>query len=92
VEGGAHISQDPEGYRVPIHQSLTVQHLTLGIPRGLCILIWTFCVAMSMPLHTWYAIPPTLFVHIVAKVAAERDPQFWDVFVRAMKHKVLYRA
>src|ERR1700730_8621877 len=57
------IMNEPEGYRIPIHQSLTLHHLMLGIPRSLCIVIWTFCVALSFPLRTWYAIPLALFLH-----------------------------
>ena len=90
-ENGTHITNEPEGYRVPIHQSLTLHHLMLGIPRSLCIVIWTFCVALSFPLRTWYAIPLALFLHMVSMAAAKRDPQFWDVFRRALYYKVFYR-
>jgi type IV secretion system protein VirB3 len=88
---GLHGTADPDGYRVPIHQSLTLQHLMLGIPRTLCLMIWTFCVALSLPLRTWYAIPPALFLHLVSMAAAKRDPQFWDVFRRALRFKIFYR-
>ena len=85
------ITHDPDGFRVPIHQSLTLQHLMLGIPRSLCLVIWTFCVALSFPLRTWYAIPMALGFHVVAAAAAKRDPQFWDVFRRALGFTVFYR-
>ena len=91
-DSGLLTMDEPEGYRVPIHQSLTLHHLMLGIPRPLCIVIWTFCVALSFPLHTWYAIPLALFLHVVSMAAAKRDPQFWDVFRRALYFKVFYRA
>jgi type IV secretory pathway TrbD component len=90
-DSGSLISDDPEGYRVPIHQSLTLHHLMLGIPRTLCLVIWTFCVALSLPLRTWYAIPLALFLHLVSMAAAKRDPQFWDVFKRALHYKTFYR-
>jgi type IV secretory pathway TrbD component len=89
---GSHEGKDPEGFRVPIHASLTHHHLMAGIPRTLCIVIWTFVVALSMPLRSWYAIPLGFFFHGVAYAAAKRDPLFWDVFRRALKYRVLYRA
>ena len=82
---------DPEGFRIPIHQSLTIEHLMAGIPRTLCIVIWTFVVALSLPLRTWYAIPLGIFFHAVAYAASRRDPQFWEVFRRAILYRVLYR-
>lgn len=85
------MTEEPPGFRVPIHASLTLHHLMLGIPRALCIVIWTFCVALSFPLRTWYAIPLSLFLHIVSLAAAKRDPQFWDVFRRALHYRVFYR-
>ena len=82
---------DPDGYRIPIHQSLTIEHLMAGVPRTLCIVIWTFVVALSLPLRTWYAIPVGVFFHIVAAAAARRDPQFWDVFRRAIRTHIFYK-
>jgi type IV secretion system protein VirB3 len=85
------IDEEPEGYRIPIHQSLTAHHLMLGLPRTLCLVIWTLCVALSLPLRTWYAIPICLFLHIVGVAAARRDPQFFDVFKRSFRYKTFYR-
>lgn len=85
------VTDEPEGYRVAIHQSVTLQHLMMGIPRSLCIVIWTTVVALSLPLRTWYAIPLGLFFHVLALAATKRDAQFFDVFRRAITYKVLYR-
>ena len=86
------LNDEPEGFRIPIHQSLTIEHLMMGIPRGLCLVIWTFVVALSLPLRTWYAIPLGIFFHSVSYAAARRDPQFWDVFRRAIRYATFYRA
>jgi type IV secretion system protein VirB3 len=85
------MSAEPEGFRVPLHRSLTVVHLMAGIPRGLCIVIWTFVLALSLPLRTWYALPVGIFLHAVSVAAAKRDPSFWDVFRRAIRYRVFYR-
>jgi type IV secretory pathway TrbD component len=89
---GSNYDDAPPGYEVPVHQSLTKQLMLAGVPRGLAIIIWTFCVALSLPLRTWYAIPLTLFLHAVFYRAAKRDPDFWDVFRRAIRYKIFYRA
>ncbi len=86
-----HHQDEPDGYRVPIHQSITLHHLMMGIPRALCIVIWTGVVALSLPLRTWYAIPLGLFFHAVSLAASKRDPQFFDVFRRALNYKLFYR-
>jgi len=87
---GAH-QGEPDGYRVPIHQSVTLHHLMMGVTRALCIVIWTGVVALSFPLRTWYAIPLGLFLHAVSFAAAKRDPQFFDVFRRAVAYRIFYR-
>ena len=84
-------TDEPEGFRIPIHQSLTIELLLAGIPRTLCRGIWTFVVALSLPLRTWYAIPLGVFFHSVSYAATRRDPQFWDVFRRAIRYGVFYR-
>lgn len=84
--------EEPEGFRIPIYQSLTVEHLMMGVPRGLCLVIWTFVVALSLPLRTWYAIPLGVFFHALSYAAARRDPQFWDVFRRAIRYGTFHRA
>jgi type IV secretory pathway TrbD component len=82
----------PDGFRVPIHTSLTRPLLLAGVPRAICILNWTFCAALSLPLRTFYAIPLSVFVHAVCFAAARRDPQFWDVLCRSLRYRVFYRA
>lgn len=85
------VNDEPLGYRVPIHLSLVKPMLMGGVPRGLAIINWTFCVALSLPLRTWYAIPVCLFIHVVCYAAAKKDPSFWDVFRRSIRYKTFYR-
>ncbi len=82
---------DPPGYRVPVHNSLTKQLMLGGVPRGIAIINWTFCIALSMPLRTWYAIPLSLFIHAVCFAAARRDPDFFNVIRRSVHYKSFYR-
>lgn len=83
--------EEPLGFRVPIHQAVTLHHLMMGVPRALCLVIWTTVVALSLPLRTWYAIPVGVFLHVVSVAAAKRDPQFFDVLRRSLLYRVLYR-
>jgi len=81
---------EPEGFRVPIHTALTLPHLLMGIPRGVCLVNWTTVVALSLPLRTWYAIPLGMFFHALAYGAARRDAQVWEVFRRTLKTQPWY--
>lgn len=83
--------EKPPGLCVPIHLSITKQMMMAGVPRGIAIINWTFCLALSLPLHTWYAIPLSFFIHVVCREAAKRDPDFWDVFRRSIRYKTFYR-
>jgi type IV secretion system protein TrbD len=80
-----------EGYEIAIHQSVIKQQLVLGIPRQLALALYTPVVALSLPLGTWYAIPPGIFLHLVFVTAAKKDPFFWDVFRRAFLYRHFYR-
>jgi len=91
MSGISGVGEEPEGFRIPIHAALTVEHLMMGIPRTLNIVIWTTVVALSLPLRTGYAIPLGVFFHALAYAAARRDPQFWDVLRRALRYTIFYR-
>ncbi len=84
-------SVHPEGFEIPIHQSAIKPQLMLGIPRQLALVLYTFMGALTLPLSTWYAIPPGLFLHALFAAAARKDPAFWDVFRRTFRYRVFYR-
>jgi type IV secretory pathway TrbD component len=81
----------PAGYEVTIHQSAIKQQLIMGIPRQLAIVLYTVVGALTLPLGTWYAIPPGVFLHLIFAAAAKKDPLFWDVFRRAFRYRAFYR-
>ena len=81
-----------EGFEIPIHQSAIKGQLVMGLPRQLALVLYTIVAALTLPLSTWYAIPPGLFLHAVFAAAARRDPAFWDVFRRAIGYRLFYRA
>ncbi|HOJ78516.1 MAG TPA: VirB3 family type IV secretion system protein [Bacillota bacterium] len=79
-----------EGYRIPIHHSLTEQILLGGVPRGIAILNGTLAAAFALGMHTITPLPICLVVHIVAMFAAKKDPQFFDCFKRHIQQKSYY--
>ena len=81
----------PEGFEIAIHQSAKKQQLVMGIPRQLALVLYTLVGALTVPLGTWYAIPPGIFLHLVFVAAAKKDPLFWDVFRRAFLYRHFYR-
>ena len=74
-----------------IHQAAIKQQLVLGIPRQLALVLYTMMAALTIPLGTWYAIPPGVFLHLVFVAATKKDPYFWDVFRRAFLYRHFYR-
>jgi type IV secretion system protein TrbD len=81
----------PDGFELTIHQSAIKQQLVMGIPRQLALVLFTLVAALTIPLGTWYAIPPGIFLHVVFVAAAKKDPLFWDVFRRAFLYRHFYR-
>lgn len=79
------------GYEIPIHRSLTEQILLGGVPRGIAILNGTFVAAMGLGMHSLYAVPVALLLHLLALAATRRDPQFFDCFKRHIRQKDHYR-
>lgn len=81
-----------EGYEIPIHRSLTEQILLGGVPRSIAILNGTFVAALGLGLHSFFAIPVGIVLHVLAVAATKKDPQFFDCFRRHIKQKNFYSA
>lgn len=82
---------ESDGFELTIHQSAIKPQLVLGIPRQLALVLYTGIAALTLPLGTWVAIPPGLFLHVLFVAAARKDPLFWDVFRRAVSYRTFYR-
>ena len=55
------------------------------------LVLFTVVAALTIPLGTWYAIPPGIFLHALFVAAAKKDPLFWDVFRRAFLYRHFYQ-
>lgn len=78
------------GYRIKLHNSLVSPVMLMGVPRRFAILNWTICAALLLGLHILYILPISLIIHVAAVFCAKRDPHFFDVFIRHLKHKKYY--
>jgi type IV secretion system protein TrbD len=86
------MKEEIEGFVIPIHRSLTEQILLGGVPRSIAILNGTFVAAMGLGMHSFWAVPVGLILHLLALAATKRDPQFFDCFKRHFRQKDHYRA
>lgn len=77
-----------EGYSTPIRRSLTEPILMAGAPRGIAILNGTIAAAVGLGLQMWAAgILLFLIGHGAAVYAAKKDPKFFEVGARHLKHR-----
>lgn len=79
-----------EGYEIPIHRALTEEIMMAGVPRNLAIINTTMGAALGLGLHSWFAVPAFVVIHILAVYATKNDPQFLDCFRRHIQHKSYY--
>jgi type IV secretion system protein VirB3 len=80
------------GFEIPIHKSLTEQLMIGGVPRAIAIANGTIVAALGLGLHSFYAFPLGVVLHLLAQAATKRDPQFFDCFLRHLKQKNHYGA
>jgi type IV secretory pathway TrbD component len=74
----------PDGFEIPIHRSLTQPIMFAGLPRNFGLLLWTMVAALVLGLHQVWILPIGVMLHAVFAAVARRDPQFFDVFLRAI--------
>lgn len=65
--------QEPEGFRVPIHRSLTEPLMMAGIPRRIAILNGFATFAMVMGAHNLWVVPLGIVSHLVLLALYRRD-------------------
>jgi len=80
-----------QGFEVPIHQSVIRPQLMMGIPRQLALVLYTIILALTLPLGSWYAIPPGCFCTSCLQ-RRRRKIRVLDVFRRAFTYRAFYEA
>ena len=76
-----------DGFRVPIHRSLTQVILIAGVPREIAILYGTLTAALVLGLHSFWGIPVGILVHMLAVPLSKHDPQFFETFRRQIRQR-----
>ena len=80
--------QEPEGFRIPLHTTIS-QPITMGgVPRGIAIAIGTVTglVALSFG-QPWFGIPFGALLWACAYAATKSDPYFFRILDRHVRHK-----
>ena len=81
-------AQHIEGFRIPVHRSLTQPIMMAGAPRAATILNGTLAAALGLGLQLW---PVGLIIWWLSQTAcvfaAKRDPLFLDVLRRHLRQK-----
>ena len=81
-------AQHIEGFRIPVHRSLTQPIMMAGAPRASTILNGTLAAALGLGLQLW---PVGIVIWALSQTAcvfaAKRDPLFLDVLRRHLRQK-----
>ena len=81
-------AQHMEGFRIPVHRSLTQPIMMAGAPRAATILNGTLAAALGLGLQLW---PVGIVIWALSQTAcafaAKRDPLFLDVLRRHLRQK-----
>ena len=76
----------PEGYEVPVHQSLTEPVLVAGLPRTVAFLYWTIAAALMLGMHQLWIFPLALIGHFGLMRLTRFDPEFMAVVRCGLRH------
>ena len=82
------MTENLEGFDVPLHRALTEPILLAGAPRAIAIVNGTIAAALGLGLRLWLAgLLLWIVGHSIAVFAAKRDPDFAEVLARHLRQK-----
>ncbi len=73
------------GFASPIHVSLVNPILLMGVPRDVCLVLWTLGCAFAFGMQEIWVLPIVILVHIGLAIVTKHDPFFFTVFRHALK-------
>lgn len=82
----------PEGFRVPIHRSLTVPVMLGGLPRKIAILNGTLVISFVVGAHNLWILPLGILSHLVLVALHRHDPHILSVLKRNLNRPSLLRS
>lgn len=71
------MNEKPEGYYIPIHKSLVDPLLIGGIPRNLCLALWSCGIAIGVMLKMYWFFIVVISTHFVVLRMTKKDPDFF---------------
>lgn len=83
---------DVEGFKVPLHLSLTQPILLAGLPRRFAILFGTVTAALVLGLNFWWFIPLSALLYVVCAAATRRDSHLIEATIRHLRFAKRYDA
>ncbi len=85
------MSQEPEGFYVPIHRSLTSKVMLGGIPRKIAIINGTMIIALVVGAQNLWVLPLGIMSHFVLVALHQRDQDILAVIRRNLKRPPILR-
>jgi type IV secretory pathway TrbD component len=75
----------PTGFEVPLHRSLCEPMLLAGLPRMVCLVLWTVVGAFAFGLRQVWVLPVGVVLHVAAAAVTRSDPYFFSIAALAVK-------
>ena len=86
-EGRMIMDNKPEGFYIPIHKSLITPILIGGIPKNLCLCIWSIGIAIGVMMKMYWFFIVVIGVHITVRRMTKQDPQFFATVISHLHDK-----
>lgn len=83
-------SGDRVVWSLPVHRSLIKPIYWMGVPRGLLVLEFFLAVMGGIIFKTFMILPIVALVHFVFQYLGEKDPVFYKVIIRSLRHNGFY--
>lgn len=77
-------------WSLPVHRSLIKPVYWMGVPRGLLVAEFFFMVLGAIIFKTFLIIPLVVIIHLLFQHIGEKDPVFYKIVMRAMRHNGYY--
>ncbi len=81
---------DEDGFEVPVHRSLAEPILIGGVPRTVALLNGTFCFALFLGMHSFWALVVGAALHFLFAYASKKDAQWFEIFKEHIKEQDQY--
>lgn len=85
-----HEQPNPDGWEIPIHQSLTSVTLTAGINRNVAVLLWSITLMVVMKTWAFHLVLISAAVHMALAYVTKTDHHFLTCLMRSLKYGKFY--